>query len=221
MYDTIEHPALRGQTPREAFVQGCTLHGYRDHNPILYDEQFINYTYPTTDKGTAKINPIEGVKINYHYYWSEQFRDGNVAGSNVPVRYDPFDASIAKVLLGKRWVTCICPFQAQFAGRSEREIQILSNELKAQDTKHSRTFNITSKKLAENIIKAEATNAKVALQRMKDLEGERVFKVIQGGKSGQGKMPKNADNIMVLPIVSATPSQKTDAVSELVILEDW
>lgn len=221
VYDIIEHPALRGQTPREAFVQGCILHGFRDHKPIVYDEHFINHTYPTTKRGTAKIIPTEGVKINYNYYWSEQFRDGKVAGSIVPVRYDPFDASIAKVLIEKRWVTCISTLRNQLAGRSEREIQILTNELKAQDTNHSRTFNITSKKLAENIIKAEGSNEKVALQRMKDLERERVFQLIYGGKSTKGRTSKNAEDVTALPIVSAKPSQKNDVVSKIVVLEDW
>ncbi|MDR3565747.1 MAG: transposase family protein [Negativicutes bacterium] len=222
VYDTIEHPAL-GQTPREAFAQGCVLHGYREHKRIPYNQQFLDMTLPTTEKGTAKVNPTEGVKINYHYYWSEFFRDGKLIGTQVPVRYDPFNVGIAKAWVNKTWVTCYSAFHSQLAGRSEKEIAICTSELKAQDTRHGRQFKVTSKKIAANIIEAESNNAKVAAQREKDLERERVLQLIHGGKSDDGEVSRHVGN--VIPITTkktATSATNIGGTSTYaVISEDW
>ena len=62
-YDTIEHPALH-LAPREAYEQSIQRDGERKHKLIPYDKQFIRSTYPTTDKGTAKVQPGYGVRMN-------------------------------------------------------------------------------------------------------------------------------------------------------------
>ena len=67
VYDTIEHRAL-GQSPREAFAQGMMIGGERRHRFITYDDAFRVLTLPTTSKGTARVVPRSGVKINYFYY---------------------------------------------------------------------------------------------------------------------------------------------------------
>ena len=91
-YDCKEHPALL-QSPRQGFLAGLALSGSRPHKKILYDQNLKIFTLPSTPKGTAKVQPSRGVKINYLYYWSvdDSFINPEVEGTNVPVRYDPFD----------------------------------------------------------------------------------------------------------------------------------
>ncbi|MCL4487834.1 MAG: hypothetical protein M1570_06850 [Chloroflexi bacterium] len=67
--DTIEHPAL-GQTPRDAYQRGLAETGARSHRQIADDLEFQMWTLPTTAKGTAKVAPGRGVKINHIYYWA-------------------------------------------------------------------------------------------------------------------------------------------------------
>ena len=62
-YDTNEHGGI-GQTPAEAFNQGIFLWGRRGGDLITFDDAFVYYTLPTTPKGTAKLHPSLGVKIN-------------------------------------------------------------------------------------------------------------------------------------------------------------
>ncbi|MGK7898908.1 MAG: TnsA endonuclease N-terminal domain-containing protein, partial [Xenococcus sp. (in: cyanobacteria)] len=94
IYDTIDHPALH-QSPREAFAQGMLQSGNRSHRMIPYNKDFCMLTLPTTQKGTAKVQPAHGVKIHYIYYWSNQFRDPEIENTLVPIRYDPFNVGIA------------------------------------------------------------------------------------------------------------------------------
>ncbi len=75
VYDTIEHPALEGQSPREAFNWGISQYGTRDHRRIPYDETFRILTLPTTNRGKAKVQPSKGIKIYHKYYWSTAFRE--------------------------------------------------------------------------------------------------------------------------------------------------
>jgi hypothetical protein len=65
VYDTIEHPAL-GQSPREAFRTGFEATGTRPERMIPYDQEFLMATLPATPRGTAKVMPGRGVKINHH-----------------------------------------------------------------------------------------------------------------------------------------------------------
>jgi len=65
--DNKEHPAL-SQSPCEAFESGLVKTGFRSHKIIPYDENFRIFTLPTTTKGTAKVVPNNGVKINNIYF---------------------------------------------------------------------------------------------------------------------------------------------------------
>ena len=91
--DTLAHPALGG-SPRQAFEDNMTRCGQRLHRVVPYNQEFLMLTLPTTAKGTAKLMPGRGVKINRIYYWCEAFR--NFAGERqaIPVRYDPFDVGM-------------------------------------------------------------------------------------------------------------------------------
>lgn len=68
-------------------------YGSRPQQKIVYDENFKIFTLPSTPKGTAKVQPSRGIKINYIQYWSvdNSFIRPDVEGTDVAVRYDPFD----------------------------------------------------------------------------------------------------------------------------------
>src|SRR5207253_2468439 len=63
-YETIRHPAL-GMTPRQAYALSMERDGQRSHREITYDEAFRMATLPTTRKGTAKVVPGVGVRMNH------------------------------------------------------------------------------------------------------------------------------------------------------------
>src|SRR5439155_771244 len=127
-YETMRHPTL-GMTPREAYVLSIEHDGERVHKQIEYDDTFLMATFPTTRKGVAKIVPGLGVRMNHLDYWCEAMRDPTVEGTQVKVRYDPFDVSVGYAYIGGRWRKCITPYN-ELASCSERELQLLTAELR-------------------------------------------------------------------------------------------
>jgi putative transposase len=115
-YDTIVHPAL-GMTPRDAYNLSIKQNGARTHKDIPYDDAFLKATFPTTRKGTAKVEPGVGVRMNYLDYWCEAMRDPTIEGTQVKVRFDPFDVSVGFAYIDGRWRKCDCP-STEFAGCS-------------------------------------------------------------------------------------------------------
>jgi putative transposase len=168
VYDTIEHPAL-GQAPREAFVDGLHRGGRRPQRLIADDEELRLLSLPSTPKGTAKLQPRLGVKIHYLYYWSDVFLDPAVEGTTVPVRYDPFDAGLAYAFVKGRWVRCLSEHHATFAGRSEREIQLASAELRRRQQRHGQQLPLTARKLADFLASLDAEEVLLE-QRLRDAE---------------------------------------------------
>lgn len=170
IYDTIDHPAL-GQSPREAFRTGFEATGIRTGRMIAYDQEFLVATLPATPKGTAKITPGRGVKINHIYYWSGSFQVPAVENRQVPIRYDPFDAGTAYAFVERRWVRCHSEYFAVFHSHSEKELMIASNELRRRRQCHSQGLTITARKLAGFLQSVEADELLMA-QRLRDQEAQ-------------------------------------------------
>ena len=172
IYDTIEHPAL-GQTPRDAFQRGLAETGARSHRQIADDLEFQMWTLPTTAKGTAKVAPGRGVKINHIYYWAEALRDPMLEHSQIGVRYDPFDVGVAYVFAGGRWVQCHSEYYLALRGHSEKEVALASTELRRRHQCHSHGFEITAKKLAEFLASVDSEET-LLLQRQRDRESRNI-----------------------------------------------
>ena len=170
VYDTIDHPAL-GQSPREAFRSGLEANGNRVERMIPYHQEFLMATLPATPKGTAKVAPGRGVKINHIYYWSGGFQMPGLENQQVPIRYDPFDVGTAYAFVEGRWVQCHSEYYAILHGHSERELMIASNELRRRQQCHSQGFVITAKRLAGFLQSVEADEILMA-QRLRDQEAQ-------------------------------------------------
>jgi hypothetical protein len=168
VYDTTTHPAL-GQSPREAYNMGMAKTGQRPQRIIPYDDTFLISTLPTTPKGTVKVIPGRGVKINNIYYWSDEFRSPLVENAYVPLRFEPFDISTAYVFVTGRWAKCHSEYSSIFSGRSEKEIQLASQEIRARDHQHSRESTISAKKLAD-FLEEMHSEEKFLLQGLRDHE---------------------------------------------------
>jgi putative transposase len=179
VYDTIQHPAL-GLSPREAYASGLAAAGQRPQRLIAYDQDFLIWTLPTTPKGTAKVSPGRGIKLNHLFYWSDALRDPVIEQQQVPVRYDPFDAGIAYAYVGKRWVQCISEHYSSLRGKSERELMLATTELRRRAQQHAGQFTVTAKKLADFLASVESEEA-LRAQRLQDREAKSVLTIIEGG----------------------------------------
>lgn len=177
IYDTTDHPAL-WKSPREAFEDGLERYGKRSHRLISY-EQVKFLTMPTTDRGTAKVNPRTGITINYVDYWSDEFRDPKVQNESVEVRYEPFDSSIAYARIRGRWIQCKT-YIPSLLGRSEKEIEIASKILRVRNKKYNKNYRVDSKKLGAFLLTIEADEL-LLKQRLKDGQSKESFAILEGG----------------------------------------
>ncbi len=194
-YDCKEHPAL-GQSPRQAFTSGLTLSGFRPQETIAYDENFKVFTLPSTPKGTAKVQPSRGVKINYLYYWStdDSFLRPEIEGSNVAIRYDPFDVGTAYAYVKGHWVRCISEYYKSFQNRSEREVNIASTQLRRKKQKHAQKLALSAKEKATYLEGTEAQEA-LLIQRLHDLAHQDVCALIEG-KPTKENHPCSPNNLV-------------------------
>ena len=187
-YETMRHPAL-GMTPREAYELSLKRDGERLHKAIEYDDEFLRATFPTTKKGTAKVEPGVGVRMNYLDYWCEAMRDPTVEGTQVKVRYSPFDVSVGYAYIDGRWRKCDCPY-TEFAGCSERELQLLTEELRKRNRlQYGREhIEVTQKQLA-TFRRENAEIETVLRQQRHDRETRAALIVLEGGKKASASPP--------------------------------
>jgi transposase InsO family protein len=183
VYDTIEHPAL-GECPRDAFARGMSNTGVRANRLIRNDNLFRILTLPATPKTTARIQPGQGVKIKYVYYWSDTFRHPEVEGKRVRVRYDPFDAGSSFAYVRGKWTECYSQLYKTFHNRSSHEIAIATAELRRRHTLQSGKFNITAIKLARFLESVEAEEL-LLRQQLADRATRNILALVDGKQSSE------------------------------------
>ncbi len=180
IYDTSLHGKL-DQSPRAAYESGMLAAGDRSHRMILYDESFRLLTLPTTHKGTAKVIPNKGVKINRRYYWANVFRNADVQNTNVPVRYDPYNAAQAYAFVKGSWTLCHSEHYHAFQGRTERELMLASSELRKRQSRGASAFQASARRLASFLTSVEAQET-LLMQRLRDSEAKKIIALIEGGR---------------------------------------
>lgn len=173
IYDCNHHDSL-GASPYVVYTEGLSIAGERPHINVAYDEDFLMTTRPGTTKGKARIQPGQGIKVNYLYYWSDAFRNPSVEKTDVPVRYDPFDMGIAYAYVDGRWVRCISQYYSTFVGRTEKEVRVAAQEIRQSSKRSATSTNLNAKRLADFIANVQEHEA-ILLQRLRDLESKVVL----------------------------------------------
>lgn len=168
VYHAAEHPAL-GMSPQQMKERGLARTGLRNHTLIPNTLDTTVLFLPRTKKGTAKLEPARGLKINYLYYWAEDFRNPDLAGQDIRVCFDPNDMSTAYAYLKNRWVLCRSELAAEFEGLSEREMKMTSLELCGRFKKAGVRRAITAELIAQ-YLRSTAVTEKILDQRKKHQE---------------------------------------------------
>lgn len=188
VYDQRPHWTLL-QSPIEAHTRAIELTGRRRKSFIKFDENFLILTMPATRKLTAKNNPDKGIKINNIYYHHLELDSPSLTGKQLYVRYDPHNISIAYVYTGHHWVKCLSEYYGTFAYMTEKQLAIISAEIRRRKQKHLQQLSITARQLAGFIESAEKVQKSLAArkflnQRQKDIEVKPLFQLINGGLAG-------------------------------------
>lgn len=227
-YNKNPHWTLK-QRPIEMLARSLELTGKR-RGRITYDENFRILTMPTTRKRTAKNVVDKGVKINNIYYWNSGLRERSLEGKQLPVRFDPFNVSLAYVHIRGRWVQCTSEHFATFEHCTERQIKIASEELRRRDKKLSQARPLMAKNLADFIRRAEEVQSgqaelRLLNQRNKDREVRPNFYVIDGGAPSLAAIvPASTENARAPFDHSVEPEQENSpfaavSVGNLALLE--
>jgi putative transposase len=193
VYDQMEHPALF-QSPRDAFTQGMQLAGPRAHRLLPYSEEFIMLTRPTTRTGRAKVNPSQGITVNWLHYWNPAFQNSDVAGSSVPVRYEPYDMGVVYAWVSGQWLECIADDYGQVHGRSEREWNLILDEWREHQRQHGKKRVTVNGRLVARFLEENILEERILLQRQRDLEEQSLREAVVGKQTVKGKEPERRED---------------------------
>ncbi len=168
-YDNREHSAL-GRSPREEYDAAMATFDL-PYKRILYDEEFMMDTLPSTRTTKATIKSQRGIKVNGYFYRSNKLRNAELYGTKVPVRYDPYNMGVIYAYVKNEWVVCLAPprIYSLLKNRSEREMKLVFEEERQKYRMYGRKFNERAKDLALRQAGREQSE-KVEEQRLRDEE---------------------------------------------------
>jgi putative transposase len=205
IYDHLHHDSL-GASPERVYTDGIKNSGSREHLRISYNEEFLMITRPSTSKGNALVQPGQGIKVNYIYYWNDAFRNPSVEKTSVPVRYDPFDMGAAYAYVEGRWVKCISQYYSIFAGHTEKEVLLAAQEIKHLNKRTGISQNLNAKRLADFIASVQEHEV-ILLQRLRDLDSKRVLENLTNYKE------ETSSTSQVIPVEPHLSRDTSDVVT--------
>ena len=156
-----------------------------DHSAKLPDLKFLMQTLPTPERGEkVQVTYRKGIKVHYEFYWSKKFDDGEVVGTEVEVRYDPFDISRVFAFVKGEWTPCDAAHFLALRHHSVRELQLISDELRKRRSASAQQYPITIKHIAEFLASVEAEE-QLGIQRLCDAESRDILQAIDVSYAAQ------------------------------------
>lgn len=207
VYHSMVHETL-GSTPRQAFVDGLTLSGSRIHTVIPYDKDFLIMTCPSTKKGTARVTQ-HGVKINYELYRAPVFLQPGIKGTDIPVRYEPFNPAIAYGYVNGQWHELHSQHFEHYSGYTEREIRIAAEKLTLQNRQRGKSQTVNAEILAEFLRTTDAEES-IARQRKRDAESREYRQTLIPRPSNLFVVPSLGTSTMTTPSPNPNPKLLED-----------
>lgn len=198
VYHAVEHPAL-GVSPGKAMEISLLQSGTRSHLRIPYTREFVITTLPSNTQGDARIQKNGSFKVNRIEYFSEDLR--KYADQTLDVRYDPYNVGHAFVMGKAGWIEGHSMYEAQLAGRSEKEISAISlqvNAINSRDYKRERDRALAIGDFLRGIRVVEG-NLAIQIQAARDRE-------LHASDEGNNLLivpAETASNVVPLPQQSA------------------
>lgn len=166
VYDQAVHFSL-GQSPRQIYKDSLTQHGERAFQQLDYNT-FILQALPAPTHGHSRKVQPSGVKIEHIYYWHDLMYRPDILGTQVPVRYDPFNVGIAYAYLDKTWVRCTSEHYATFHNRTEQELQIAREEMVASYRERGRAIGTLNARLLADFLERTTSSERLLRQQQCD-----------------------------------------------------
>lgn len=169
-YDCTTHTGI-ATTPRAAFESNEKVMGKRDVRRIPYDQRFLIMSCPLVEKGTARVT-LNGVKVNYFYFNADVLYP--LVGTDIAVRFEPFDLSTVWGFVDGYWVRLKSKFDRLLKGYTQSELEQLCEELRQRrsnaekdrlsDTRIARFISSVHEQETALLARKRALEAQAALQ---------------------------------------------------------
>lgn len=91
------------------------------------------------------------MKVNHIYYWCPAFRDPEVEKTAVAVKIDPFNVSIAYCYVKGLWHQCTSNHYPYLQGRTEKELQVISADLRQRKANQGNGTMLSNTELVEHL----------------------------------------------------------------------
>lgn len=166
VYDQTLHSSL-GQSPREVYEDSLAQHGERAFQRLDYNA-FILQALPAPARGNLRTVQRSGVKIENIYYWHDLMYRPDILGTQVAVRYDPFNVGVAYAYLDHTWVRCTSEHYATFHNRTEQELQIAREELVASYRARGRNIRTLNARLLADFLERTTASERLLRQQQCD-----------------------------------------------------
>ena len=133
VYPELWHGTL-GNKPREVFERDRALSGDRPSRYVAFDDSLkMLLAQPPGNGTTRRVSRTRGIVVDYLRFWNDDFKYGDVHGTNVLVKINPVNCSEAFAYVRRRWVTCrLVDGDADLAGRSWKQIELAVEEISAR-----------------------------------------------------------------------------------------
>ncbi len=207
VYHAAEHSAL-GISPFKGMEIGMLQSGARSHTLLTYDRDFLIATMPSTKTGTAKIQRNCAFKANSIEYFSSSLVD--CVGEKREIRYDPFDVSRAYVMGKSGWIEAHSTYHGELVGRSEKEIEIISQEIAAIKQRTGTRDRDWARLQGDYMRSLREQEAQLAIERQQARDRE-----LRSSDRNTGLLtaPADGDGKHLLPAPPAAKPVKTPAKS--------
>ena len=154
-----------------------------------YDQTFLILTLPSPHNGDTRIvQPGRGVKVNHIYYWCHAFRNPEVEKTSVSLKIDPFNVSIAYCYVKGLWHECTSNHYPYLQGRTEKELQVISSDLRQRKKHQGQATVLSDTELIEHLQGAYQVEEKLLKQRLQALENKTVLHLIEGKEVSQNNL---------------------------------
>ena len=185
VFPELVHGEL-GATRRGAFEHSLEKSGERLSRHVPLDDGLRMLLALSVEGGTRKVHPVRGIRVKWLDYWNDLFSYGDVAGSNVVVKIDPLDVSVAFAWVRGTWVTCrLSNGRAYLQGRSWKLVNLAIQELREQRRTGARLRWVNAARIAELIEEMTGQDNAVGRQAELDREskdGADVKPAVKGGR---------------------------------------
>jgi len=166
-YSRLTHPAL-GVSPKVAEETSLRNSGVRNVRILNWSPILALLCLPEVKGGDRRIVANRGIKLNRTYYFHPMLNVPSLANTRASVRYDPFDYGLIYAKVGKEWLPCSCPEAAQLKGRTEKEVRLLTYELR--ETQNSPAAERQNYILRGQQLLSDHKKEKILIQQKHDME---------------------------------------------------